>query len=122
MVDRTDREYQQLRDALIPRIRLELEELGILSVLTESDRAPVLLDQQSVGRLSRIDAMQGQALAQASDLRRKSRVNALEAALRRFDDGEFGYCVDCGEPIAVARLQVDPATTLCITCAKSAEQ
>lgn len=122
MVDRTEREKQQLRDELIPRIRLELEELGILSVLTESDRAPVQLDQQSVGRLSRIDAMQGQALAQASDLRRRARVNALEATLRRFDDGEFGYCVDCGEPIALARLLVDPATTLCIACAQSAEQ
>ena len=113
---------QHLRNELIPRIRSELEELSILSILTESDRAPVQLDQQSVGRLSRIDAMQGQALAQASDLRRRARVNALEAALRRFEDEEFGFCVDCGEPIALARLRVDPATTLCIACAQSAER
>ena len=122
MPQRTETENQHLRNELIPRIRSELEELSNLSILTESDRAPVQLDQQSVGRLSRIDAMQGQALAQASDLRRRARVNALEAALRRFENDEFGFCVDCGEPIALARLRVDPATTLCIACAQSAER
>jgi DnaK suppressor protein len=122
MSDRTSREDQQLRDELLPRIRQELDELRDLSVLTETDRAPVQLDQQSVGRLSRMDAMQGQALSQASDLRRKARIVALDAALRRFDEGEFGYCADCGEPIAMARLKVDLATTLCIACAHSAER
>lgn len=111
-----------MRDELLPRIRQELEELHTLSVLTESDRAPVQLDQQSVGRLSRMDAMQGQALSQASDQRRKARIMALDAAIRRFDDDEFGFCVDCGEPIAIARLRVDPATNLCIACAHSAER
>ena len=122
MADRTDIENQQLRDELIPRIRIELEELVKLSSSTESDRAPVQLDQQSVGRLSRMDAIQGQALAQASNLRRKARAIALDAALSRFEEGGFGYCADCGEPISLARLQVDPATRLCITCAHSAER
>ena len=122
MADRTLTEDQQLRDDLIPRIRLELEELSALSSSTAGDRAPVQLDQQSVGRLSRVDAMQGQALAQASDLRRKARAIALEAALSRFESEDFGYCADCGEPIAIARLRVDPATRLCIACAHSAER
>jgi DnaK suppressor protein len=122
LADRTEKEKQQLRGELIPRIRLELEEIRTLSSSTVSDRAPVQLDQQSVGRLSRMDAIQGQALAQASDLRRKARVIALEAALSRFKEGEFGFCVDCGEPIALPRLRVDPATTLCIACAHSAER
>lgn len=122
MADRTDIENQQRRDELIPRIRLELEELVKLSSSTESDRAPVQLDQQSVGRLSRMDAFQGQALAQASNFRRKARAIALDAALSRFEEGGFGYCADCGEPITFARLQMDPATRLCIACAHSAER
>ena len=122
MADRTGIESLQLRDELILRMRLEFKELVKLSSSTESDRAPVRLDQQSAGRLSRMDAMQGQALAQASNLRRKARVFALEAALSRFKEGGFGYCADRGEPITLARLQVDPATWLCIACAHSAER
>lgn len=96
------------------RIRAELAELEQLSKDTKEDRAPVALDQQSVGRLSRMDAMQGQALAQASDQRRI----ALEMALRRVEEGEFGYCIECGELIAMRRLEIDPAATLCIGCAQ----
>lgn len=99
-------------------IRDELAELQRLAAGTASDRAPVELDQQSVGRLSRMDAMQGQALAQASGQRRQARKVALEMALRRLEAGEFGECLDCGEPIALKRLDIDPAATLCIACAQ----
>ncbi|KKB86144.1 hypothetical protein VW29_03540 [Devosia limi DSM 17137] len=101
------------------RIRNELDELMTLSEETAKDRAPVQLDQQSVGRLSRMDAIQGQALAQASDQRRQARKVALEMALRRLEAGEFGDCVDCGEPISPKRLEIDPAAALCITSAQS---
>lgn len=101
------------------RIRDELAELMTLSQETAEDRAPVQLDQQSVGRLSRMDAIQGQALAQASDQRRQARKVALEMALRRLEAGEFGNCVACGEPILPKRLEIDPAAALCISCAQS---
>lgn len=101
------------------RIRNELAELMALSEGTAEDRAPVQLDQQSVGRLSRMDAIQGQALAQASDQRRQARKVALEMALRRLEADEFGTCVDCGEPISPKRLEIDPAAALCIFCAQS---
>lgn len=99
-------------------IRNELAELRRLSASTKLDRAPVELDQQSVGRLSRVDALQGQALAQASDQRRQARKVALELALRRLEAGGFGECLDCGEGIALKRLEVDPAAALCISCAQ----
>jgi DnaK suppressor protein len=99
-------------------VRNELAELSRLSEGTLSDRAPIELDQQSVGRLSRMDALQGQALAQASDTRRRARKVALEMALRRLESSEFGHCLDCGEPIAFKRLEIDPAATLCIACAQ----
>lgn len=86
--------------------------------LAEADRAPVALDQESVGRLSRIDAMQVQAMALAQSRRRQSERVAIDAAIRRLDEGEYGYCVQCGEPIAVARLQRNPAVATCIACAR----
>ncbi len=77
----------------------------------------VTLDQQSVGRLSRMDALQQQAMAQATQTRRAQMTARLRAALARIDDGEFGYCVECGDTIAPARLSLDPASPTCITCA-----
>lgn len=80
-------------------------------------REPVALDQQSVGRLSRMDAMQQQAMADAEARRRRSDIARIDAALRRIDEGEFGYCLTCGEAIAEKRLEIDPMATRCIACA-----
>ena len=83
--------------------------------------AIVELDQTKVGRLSRMDAMQAQAMAQASDMRRKQLLRRIESALQRLDDDEFGYCLECGESINAKRLAFDPAAELCIDCASAAE-
>lgn len=85
--------------------------------MSEADRAPVTLDQDSVGRLSRMDAMQVQAMALAAQRRRQAERERIAAALRRLDEGEFGFCAACGEPIAEGRLQHDPGAALCIDCA-----
>nr|WP_306267174.1 TraR/DksA family transcriptional regulator [Pararhizobium sp. IMCC3301] len=89
---------------------------------TETDRAPVELDQQSVGRLSRMNAMQVQAMSQAQQRQREADLRRIAAALSRIEDGEFGYCNECGELIAEKRLQVDPAASQCITCAARGEK
>lgn len=94
------------------------EELLAEDRMSAGDRAPVTLDQDSVGRLSRIDAMQVQAMALAQARRRQTERSAIDAALRRLDEGEFGYCLKCGEDIAPARLEHNPAVTICIECAK----
>lgn len=81
----------------------------------------VELDQSRVGRLSRMDAMQVQAMATANAARRTQRLIAIGAALRRLDDAEFGYCAACGEAIDTRRLEIDPTATQCISCAQHAE-
>ncbi len=81
------------------------------------ERAPVELDQTSVGRLSRMDAMQQQAMASAQSRRRMARLQALEAALRRAGTDEFGWCEACGEPIPEGRLEIDPCALRCVACA-----
>lgn len=84
---------------------------------TAGERAPVELDQQSVGRLSRMDALQVQAMALEASRRRAAELRRIEAALRRIDAEEYGYCVECGEEIVVRRLEFDPATPYCVACA-----
>ncbi|MEQ9573231.1 MAG: TraR/DksA C4-type zinc finger protein [Nitratireductor sp.] len=98
-------------------IEVELAQLEALSHQTAADRAPVELDQQSVGRLSRMDAMQQQAMAQAVEQRRQTRHARLGAALKRMESGDFGYCLDCGAFIGWKRLDVDPTVPLCLACA-----
>lgn len=80
--------------------------------------ATVVLDQTSVGRLSRMDAMQQQAMAQDSRQRAERSLRRIEAALRRCDEGGYGECQDCGELINPRRLELDPAASLCIACAE----
>lgn len=101
-----------------PRLREELAEIDRLEAENAGWSAPVELDQQSVGRVSRIDAMQMQAMSQAVQRRRAARRLAILQALRRIEEGEFGYCIECGEPIAPGRLDVDPAFSLCVRCAE----
>lgn len=103
-------------------IESQLAELTQLSEESRESQAPVELDQTRQGRLSRMDAMQGQAMAQATDARRRRQIAALKAALLRIDNDEFGECLECGESISEPRLKSDPAITLCIDCASERER
>ena len=98
------------------RLEAEIAELRALRDSSRESRAPVILDQQLVGRLSRMDAMQQQSMDLAKEERRAKRLAILAAALKRMDEDEFGYCLGCGEDIPPARLDVDPAVTLCVDC------
>ena len=104
-------------DPLVAIIRSEMEQLKQLSETAKDGRAPVTMGQQSVGRLSRMDAMQQQSMGLANEERRQQRLAALAAALRRVKSGDYGYCLKCDDKIAAGRLAVDPAVTLCIDCA-----
>jgi len=100
-------------------ILLRLTELKEEDAKGTAGQAIVELDQQSVGRLSRMDALQNQAMANANHARRQAQKTRLKAALKRMEEGEYGYCQDCGEDIAPKRLQLDPAASKCISCARA---
>jgi DnaK suppressor protein len=100
------------------RLRAQLAELEGLSAGSGESRAAVELDQTRVGRLSRMDALQGQAMAKATEARRQQAIRRIHAALARLAEGEYGACVQCGEEIAPKRLELDPATPTCIDCAE----
>ena len=97
-------------------------ELQAIAESGDASAAVVELDQAKVGRLSRMDAMQAQAMAKASGDRREQMLRQIEAALKRLDDDEYGYCRACDEPINPKRLEFDPTVLLCIECASKAEQ
>lgn len=99
------------------RIETLLTELEDEDTRGQSGQATVELDQQAIGRLSRMDALQNQAMAKAGHARRQAQRTRLKAAIIRIDEGAFGYCEDCGDEIGLGRLKLDPAATRCISCA-----
>lgn len=109
MAINTDEARKRLQE--LKRDLLALSESG------DEDRKPVELDQQSVGRLSRLDSMQVQAMAKAADARRAMEIRRIDAAINRWEAGEYGWCVECGEAIAPKRLESDPAAPRCSACA-----
>lgn len=109
-------------EAMRRRLEARREELEELSRISGEAREAVRLDQQSVGRLSRMDAMQQQEMALASERQRANELTAIEAALARIEAGEYGLCVDCEEEIEEKRLEANPAVSLCLACARSRER
>jgi DnaK suppressor protein len=83
----------------------------------KSSTKPVELDQTMVGRLSRMDAIQQQEMALASERRRHDLLIKIDAALKRIAKGDYGYCIKCDEKIAEKRLELDPTILTCIRCA-----
>ncbi len=103
-------------------LQAALRELETLHADTEDAVAAVTLDQTKVGRLSRMDALQGQAISQEARRRREAAIRLTRSALARLDAGSYGDCQECSEWINPQRLQMDPAATLCISCAELAER
>ena len=97
-------------------------EISDLSEMSKDARAVVALDQQSVGRLSRMDALQGQAMANEAQRRRDLELLRIEQAFQRLEDGDFGYCIECDAEIPLKRLEIDPAATHCVKCAALLEK
>ena len=86
-------------------LQTALEELELLS---KDTLKPVALDQSMVGRLSRIDAIQGAEMAQEASRRRKLQLARIPSALARIESGDFGRCLECDELIVIGRLRIDP--------------
>ncbi len=81
---------------------------GELQALTddrESEPEEVAQQRQLAGVVERLDS------------RAKREIEELDAALMRLSDGRYGTCLRCGRRIAIARLQVLPATRFCLRCA-----
>lgn len=104
------------------RLQQRQKEILLENESGSSGAATVVLDQTSVGRVSRVDALQAQAMSVAAQERRLASLQKIEEALQRVDEGEYGYCLNCGEAIAFQRLEIDLATQFCVKCASQLEK
>jgi RNA polymerase-binding transcription factor len=107
--------------AIEARLRARRVELVEAGAAHEEDRRPVKVDPTRMGRLSRMDALQEQAMAIELERRREVELARIDAALERLSGGEYGFCVTCGQAIEPKRLELDPSTPLCLGCARRAD-
>ena len=103
-------EMRELLDNIREETNLRIEHF------VESSK-PVSLDG-SIGRVTRTDAIQQQQTALTGLRRAREKLVFLDRALRKLDEGTFGECTACGEPIAWKRLKARPDANLCIECAQ----
>lgn len=103
------------------RKRLLEMHTALQAALAEPDgsQGPIEIDQCSVGRLARMDAIQERSMAADTRLRGEQTLQKIKTALKRCDAGSYGYCLGCEQPIDPGRLEVDPATILCRQCAEA---
>lgn len=94
-----------------------LEKLERSMTVTDAAAKPVELDQTSVGRLSRMDSLQSQAVSSNLQHRERARLAGILAALERIEKGSYGACTACGAAIQYGRLLVFPEAGTCSACA-----
>jgi DnaK suppressor protein len=100
------------------RAVLEQERTDLLHQLAElgfSESNEGLEYDSNFADSSQVTAERGEAEALATTLRET--LGDVEAALAKFEQGTYGLCENCGQPITPARLEAKPAARLCINCA-----
>ena len=104
--------------ALTQKLITQRQEILDNAKRNEEARRPVKLDQTSVGRLSRMDAIQLQAISLETERRRQFELQHINNALERIKKDEFGECLICGEYIKAKRLEFNPSVSVCVDCAE----
>ncbi len=99
------------------RIKLEnaFKEIGKYLKSSEESAAVVEPDK-SLGRLSRMEAMQDQQLVLEMRRRKKRQLAEIKSALLRLDMNRYGTCIFCGHEISRERLDASPETQTCVKC------
>ncbi len=108
---------KEQKDELRAMLENLCKETAAQAKLLEVSSRPVSLEE-SIGRLSRMDAINQQNMNLARFESTKQRLVMLEAALARLDKEAYGMCILCKEPISWARLTAKPEAGACIKCAK----
>lgn len=108
----TPKQTEELR-SLLQSNKMKLEQQLFDA---ESATGVVTLDQSSVGRVSRMDAMQQQSMAVSTRAKAEASLRKTLKALLRLDREEYGYCGQCDEPIQFKRLKVQPEASHCLKC------
>lgn len=81
------------------------------------DATKPISPENSLGRISRMDAINNKGVAEAALRSAKTKLSKLQIALTKIDNTDFGKCSMCKNPIRPARLMYLPESTKCVRCA-----
>ena len=73
--------------------------------------------ENSLGRISRMDAINNKSVVEASLRNKKSKLTKLNVAISKVDEKDFGYCQMCKNQIQPMRLMFMPESSRCVRCA-----
>jgi len=104
------------RQKLSAKISDKVEEFKQKIAQLEIATAPIS-PENSIGRISRMDAINNKSVAEAALRNAKRKLEKLNLAQRSIDKEGFGNCSRCKRPIAAARLMFLPESTKCVRCA-----
>ena len=101
------------------KFKKQLEEMAaeLRASLDKTDATDAVQLDTSIGRLSRMDAMQSQQMAIALKVRQQQSLTRVENALEAIRNNTYGECRRCKKPIALERLEGQPDAFLCVECA-----
>ena len=108
----TDQEKTALRERILDRsveVEVRIEQLR--------DATQPIAPDKGLGRLTRLEAMQDKGINEAALQRLRDESTRLHNALVNILRPDFGKCGNCGQEIAIERLNALPASTLCMDCA-----
>ncbi|WP_420581732.1 TraR/DksA family transcriptional regulator [Reichenbachiella sp.] len=87
------------------------------NILELKDLTKPISPENSIGRISRMDAINNKSINEASLRKAEEKLSKLKVALSKIDDKDFGICVRCLKPIPVGRIMLMPQSNKCVNCA-----
>jgi DnaK suppressor protein len=118
VVTKQGRRFEEIRKRLVREYQTtagRLRELGGM-LPSESATAAVMEGENAFDTFDQIDASEARERHFATKERLVARRQRLAAALGRLDDGSYGRCSECGDPISPARLRAIPEVSTCVAC------
>lgn len=104
------------RKALREKINEEIAKIEA-AIIPLLDATEPISPENSLGRVSRMDAINNKGVAEAALRSAKTKLSKLQLALKKVDNPDFGNCSMCKNPIRPARLMYMPESTKCVRCA-----
>lgn len=100
--------YKKLLEESLENVKKDIQDL------TESSKP--IKPENSLGRLTRMDAIGQKSINDHALNNAKLKLQKIEAALKRIEEDEYGYCVECGDEITEKRLNAVPESPQCVEC------
>ena len=104
------------------RVRIDQELIRLASEIASlKDLTRPIAPDRAIGRLSRLEAISEKSINEATLRSAQALEGRLRAALPRIAEEDFGRCIDCDDPIPLARLLSLPDARMCVACRERSE-